>query len=229
MPAAIADQVVLEIYEMCKSGKNNQEIASLLGVCTGTVSSIRRGKSHRHLNLSSLSKPKARISYKGITAKEAILKKSRLDHVSGCWEWTGFLHKNGYGQCWNHGNVTSPHRASYEAFIGPIPDGMLVCHKCDNRKCCNPDHLFVGTSTENSGDMAAKGRSTLGSRHALAKIQESQAIMVAKMLNEGFHVNEIEQATGANKDIIRNIKKGHNWSHVTGIPKNPKKQYRKKK
>jgi hypothetical protein len=87
----------------------------------------------------------------------------------------------------------------------------------------------LGTHIENSGDMASKGRSTLGSRHASAKIQEHQAIMVAKMLKEGFHVNDIEDATGANKDIIRNIKKGHNWSHVTGIPKNPKKQYRKKK
>jgi hypothetical protein len=82
---------------------------------------------------------------------------------SDCWEWPKSLNpQTGYGQLsmWAEGKriLLTAHRVSYRAFIGEIPEGMLVCHTCDNRKCFNPAHLFVGTQTDNMSDCSNKGR-----------------------------------------------------------------------
>lgn len=82
---------------------------------------------------------------------------------SDCILWTKGVDKDGYGQCretkWGYKlKVSRAHQLAYIAYVGPIPDGLCVCHKCDTPRCCNPKHLFLGTNEENRQDMVKKGR-----------------------------------------------------------------------
>lgn len=92
-----------------------------------------------------------------ITALQGFLVKRVLKTETGCWEWQGIMHHSGYGCFKDKGKFTYTHRASYAAFHGDA-SGMFVCHRCDNPRCLNPDHLFLGTHQENMDDMKAKGR-----------------------------------------------------------------------
>jgi hypothetical protein len=77
---------------------------------------------------------------------------------TGCWVWRGYTYVSGYGGYFDGEKRRRAHRASWELANGPIPDGMLVLHRCDNRPCVNPDHLFLGTDSDNRRDCVAKNR-----------------------------------------------------------------------
>lgn len=79
--------------------------------------------------------------------------------IDSCWNWKRGLFTSGYGQFWNGGTSVHAHRYAYEDYYNTkIPSGKLVCHKCDNRKCCNPNHFFVGSQSANMQDASNKKR-----------------------------------------------------------------------
>lgn len=81
-----------------------------------------------------------------------------VESASQCWVWSLARDKDGYGVAHQGKKNIRAHRVSYEVFIGQIPEGMGVLHKCDNPPCCNPEHLFLGNNQDNMDDMVAKGR-----------------------------------------------------------------------
>lgn len=95
----------------------------------------------------------------------------KVQKTDCCWEWTGYVMPNGYGTFGRgraiEGKVYA-HRFAYEALVGPIPVGQHVCHRCDNRRCVRPDHLFLGTQRDNMRDMVAKGRKRVWNRDIAA-------------------------------------------------------------
>jgi len=155
--------------------------------------------------------------------------KYEVDLNTGCWLWTAATKENGYG-VFGRGPAGAgsayAHRWSYEHFVGPIPEGMMVCHKCDVRNCVNPDHLFLGTAKDNQADMAAKGRSLRGERHNLAKLTEADVLEIRRLWATGqFTQREIAAKFGNNKQNVSVIVRGDKWKHLlpagwTPPPKN---------
>lgn len=82
----------------------------------------------------------------------------KADLSGNCWNWQASKNENGYGYVRAYGKTCYAHRIAYTLIYGPIPEGFVVCHKCDNPSCVNPGHFFLGTSKENTEDMMTKGR-----------------------------------------------------------------------
>lgn len=125
-----------------------------------------------------------------------------------CWPWLGAGKGNGYGNIRANGRNITAHRRSYELFVGPVSDGLDVCHSCDNRSCVNPDHLFLGTRTENVDDARQKGRLTGGKRKHL---RESTVQEIRRRLAGGMSARRVSADTGVGYSTIKNIEKGQSY------------------
>jgi hypothetical protein len=137
---------------------------------------------------------------------------SRTNPETGCREWLAGKSGNGYGRVRVCGVRTQAHRAAYELFVGPIPAGLYVCHRCDNRACINPDHLFLGTQKDNVRDMDAKGRGRrprlTGERQWAAKLNATSAAAIARDTRPG---KVIAQEYGVSRSTVCRIKRGELW------------------
>jgi hypothetical protein len=135
---------------------------------------------------------------------------------SGCLEWTGSLNKDGYGRLRINGREKTAHRRAWELLRGEIPDGLLVCHTCDNRSCIAIDHLFLGTDKDNSDDKVSKGRqrAVRGSLQHLAKLSESEVIVIKQRLLEGEHPSQLAREYRVARQTVDAIKYGKTWTHV---------------
>lgn len=140
---------------------------------------------------------------------------------SGCWLWEACASDGGYGHIRHKGRMIKAHRASWMLYRGSIPDGqgyhgICVLHRCDVTFCVNPDHLFLGTNRDNVLDKYAKGRGVnlRGSAHGMAKLFESDVLLIRERLKGGESGAAIARDYGVKKHAIYSIKTGKNWSHV---------------
>lgn len=141
-----------------------------------------------------------------------------------CWIWTGSFSgraKSEYGTLqldkWPRKDGSygrhrmSAHRLAWELYRGPIPEGALVCHRCDNRACVNPDHLFIGTPKQNSEDMVAKRRHCHGERTHNARLTEKTAKQILEMPGR---LVDIAAHFGVSYDCVYDIKRRVTWRHI---------------
>lgn len=144
---------------------------------------------------------------------------------SGCWLWAGGFDNRGrpfkpYGRIWVEGKTLNAHRVSWELINGQIPDGMIICHKCDTPLCVNPSHLFLGTAKENTQDMISKGRdySTRASRRGESsnfnKLSSEQVLAIYK---DTRTQSAIAKDYGITQSAVSRIKLKKVWAHIWDI------------
>lgn len=130
---------------------------------------------------------------------------------TGCWLWVKAVSIGGYGQIGVNRKVEVAHRVSYRLYVGPIPSGALVLHKCDTPACINPGHLFLGTHKINYDDMTAKGRraSFSGEHNSNVKLTFAQ---VEEIRASGLTQVELAKMYGVNQPHVSRIKRRAAWA-----------------
>lgn len=150
---------------------------------------------------------------------------TEVDGDSGCWNWQGST-RGGYGRMTvgsrtdNSRRSESAHRMSYQVFKGPVPEGMEVCHHCDNRRCINPAHLFLGTKQDNMADRDAKGRNRppRGEEHPHAKLTTVDVLAARRLRAKGWSYQRIADRLGVDKKTAMRACKGEQWAHIPAAP-----------
>ena len=152
-------------------------------------------------------------------SKDLVQERCYPDLATGCWNWTGSLNTCGYGQVKAGGENWTSHRASWTVFRGAIPEGLNVLHHCDNPKCCNPEHLYLGTHTDNMRDMIRRGRrkKKTGPKFPIEKLTEDQIRQIQSSDEIGAH---LAKKMGISKAVVYKYRKlvsgeiTRNWSHI---------------
>lgn len=143
---------------------------------------------------------------------EKLKRYSKLDKETGCIEWVKSFYNSGYGQISSkHTKESLAHRASYEANFGKIPIGVYVCHTCDNPKCINPKHLFLGTPLENMIDRNNKKRQANGTKMGRSNLCDADILYIRKS-KEFLRV--LSKRFGISMSMVSRIKLRKSWVHI---------------
>lgn len=142
-----------------------------------------------------------------------LLPKISIDAKTECWNWISTKYDTGYGQFWAHGKHQKAHRISYQLHRGEIPHGLCVLHKCDNRRCVNPDHLFLGTISDNNADKVAKGRQARFDRRGTANYRAKLTDLDVAEIRaaNGILHRQLAEQYGISGPQISLIRSGKRW------------------
>ena len=130
--------------------------------------------------------------------------------IDECWHWLAGVGIGGYGKVKCDGRTRHAHRVAYELTHGEIPEhdsyhGWCVCHRCDNRLCVNPRHLFLGLQADNSADRDAKGRTATGERNGRTKVTDEEVAMIRELAKQGKPHRDIAAQFGTSRSNVTNI------------------------
>ena len=138
-----------------------------------------------------------------------------------CWIWKSEGVSGKYGQITYDNKKWKANRLSWTIFVGPIPEGKIVCHTCDVRSCINPKHLFIGTYQDNMDDMKSKGRDRrigatekIGSKHKDAKLTEAKVLEIRRLKSIGVSSSKLSHRFGVSVNQINVIVRRKNWKHI---------------
>lgn len=150
-----------------------------------------------------------------LTLEERLKKHTKLNEETGCWEWTRYIAKWGYGVIGIDHKAQLAHRVSYSVFKGD-PTGMCVLHTCDNPKCINPDHLFLGTNADNVRDKVAKNRQSKvgeypGEKHHGAKLTNEDVLFIRESQLSQKQLAVKFNTTQPNISLIQSRVR---WAHI---------------
>lgn len=149
---------------------------------------------------------------------ERFWEKVNIREKDECWHWNASLRSTGYGQFQMNDTMYKSHRVAWELTNGPIPKGMFVCHTCDQRTCCNPSHLFLGSPKDNIMDMIAKGRKGipdfLGSKNPAAKLTEKDILRIRKRSQQGEKGVTLAKDYNVTPTQICAIVRHRSWKHL---------------
>jgi hypothetical protein len=160
-----------------------------------------------------------------LTDKELARFLAFIKQADSCWEWLGTKNSGGYGSFWLDAKNQRAHRIAYTLWKGPILDGLQVCHHCDNPKCVNPEHLFVGTNLDNMLDCMHKGRHRYcpedknhlrprGPKNHAAKLTEADVRQIRERNKMGIPAHRLGPQFGVTPRAIRKVLSGKTWVHV---------------
>lgn len=137
--------------------------------------------------------------------QERLLEKVQKNPITGCWNWVGNRNDYGYGLLWRDRRSRRAHRIAFELFNGPVSDDEVVCHRCDNPRCVNPEHLFKGMVFDNNQDTARKGRHRMGLEHHAAKLSDDD---VRAILASSNRVGDLARIYGVHQSTISKLRSG---------------------
>ena len=132
---------------------------------------------------------------------------------TGCWLWTAGINDDGYARMLFNGKARYVHRIVYEFRRGKIPVGLFALHSCDTPSCVNPDHIFLGTQTDNMIDKTRKGRAYRGVNHYRAKLDEYQ-IKAIRSIGKSLTIAQMAKYFKIDYCAIRNILMNKTWKHI---------------
>lgn len=143
---------------------------------------------------------------------------AKVDKSAGpeaCWPWRGAITTHGYG-CTQVGNkrVLGAHKVAYVYTMGVVPDGLQVCHTCDNRKCCNPSHFFLGTKADNARDAMRKDRHARGERNRRNKLTDSQVLEIRALAPKRGECQALAEKYGVNLNTMQAVVYRRTWRHL---------------
>jgi len=157
--------------------------------------------------------------------EDRLLSRIEMRGPDDCWNWTGGKtggqngHRGRYGALRHqltpgrNGRIVrlAVHRLMYRLAHGDIPQGKMVCHRCDNPLCCNPHHLYAGTQADNMRDMVVRGRSTVGVKNPRAKLSEGDVTAIRRLRREGWTLKALGEKYGVHLSTIGLVCSGKNW------------------